>query len=166
MAREWLHTIYVGARLFNASLDCFPRREARAALLVQQQAYGADSAFDGELDCCGGFADDVVDVIVAVAGESVRTDGADPAGGVDSHTDVFGQSNHRLAYAAMNVHMQIGFSRAGEVEVQLSDAGLHLEIFHAETLQAQITGARADLYVHVYRNVIREAQLPIIAPEG
>src|SRR5882757_3462987 len=90
----------------------------------------------------------------------MRGDGADAAFGVDGDPDVFGKANIGLADAAVDFHVEVGFSIAGEVYVDLADADFDAKLFQVNLVEFQIAPSGVHFHLKVDGNGIVEMHAP------
>src|SRR6184192_196709 len=90
----------------------------------------------------------------------MRGDGADTAFGVDSDADVFGKTNVGLADAAVDFHVEVGLSIAGEVYVDLADADFDAKLFQVNLVEFQIAPSGVHFHFEVDGNGIVEMHAP------
>src|SRR5438552_3985022 len=92
----------------------------------------------------------------------MRGDGADTAFGVDSDADVFGKTNVGLADAAVDFHVEVGLSIAGEVYVDLADADFDAKLFQVNFTEFQIAASGVHFHLKVNGNGIVETHAPSV----
>ena len=89
----------------------------------------------------------------------VQAAGADVAqtvAGVDADADVSGEANDGSTDSAFNVDMHIGFTRAGEIEVEAANADFQVRMSDVETLQVHVSFSRTQVEIEVDRDTTGE----------
>ena len=122
----------------------------------------ANAACDLEVNGYGRLAVEFVSVFVAVMFESVRTDRAYSAAGVNNDSDILRQANVGFSDATFDIGNEIGLAIAREVDIDLSRTHVQIEAGHINVAQSQIAAAGAHIDLDFERNVVGEMQRPVV----
>src|SRR6266849_263050 len=122
----------------------------------------SDSAFHFQVNGGRGFSISVVGVGVPVVLQAAHVDRTDAAGCMSDDADVFRETNVGLPHAASNVGRQVGFAVAGEVDIDLARADIEIQPGERKVAKMQIHLPGPHIHFQIQRDVLAEAQIPIV----
>src|SRR5260370_3058268 len=94
--------------------------------------------------------------------QAMPVDGADAAGSVSNHTDVFRKTDIGLSHAPLNVGRQISFAIAGEVDVHLARPEIQIQPGERDVAKMQISLPGPHIHFQLQRDVLAEVQVPVV----